>query len=354
MATLKKISEYTGYSIATVSKVLNHQPGVGEKTKTAILSAAKKLDYRPNLNARNLKTGTNRTLGIIAEDLTVFNTPAIIDGIGVCCEQRNYHYILGNLRFNKLFGHDMGKSSDKSELLMDMMDEMLTKQVDGIVYVGCHSHVVSSFSRQKETPFVCAYCYSEDSDIPDVSYDDRDAARKVAELLISKGHRKIGIIAGAKDSYHTGNRILGFQESLYSNDIPYNPHLTCYGDWERDYGYAHAPSLIAAGVTAIFAHNDLMAIGVIDYCNQKGIEIGKDLALIGFDNREIASACRPTLSTVELPLFDIGHKATEIILNMIEQDENPESHEILLGCNIIERKSSAGGISNAAAHDDRR
>ena len=342
MATLREISEHTGYSTATVSKVLNRQPGVSGKTQESILAAAKKLGYRPNLNARNLKTGTNRTLGIIAEDLTVFNTPAIIDGIGVCCDQRNYHYILGNLRFNKLFGHEAGKDHEKFELLTDLLDEMLTKQVDGILYVGCHSHVVSPFLKQKDARFVCAYCYSEDPNIPDVSYDDREAARKVAELLISKGHRRIGIIAGSKDSYHTNNRLLGFQEALYANDIPYNPHLTRHGGWERDDGYALAPALLADGVTAIFAHNDLMAIGVIDYCNQKGIEFGKDLALVGFDDREIASACRPALTTVALPLFDIGHEATSIMLDMVEHGKNPESHEILLSCNIVERESTSG------------
>jgi len=343
MATIREISECTGVSIATVSKVLNGQPGVSLETQEAVMAAAKKLNYRPNLNARNLKKGTNRTIGVIAEDLTVFNTPGIVDGIGVCCESRSYHYILGNLRFNKRFGHDTDYGKEKSELLLDMMDEMLSKQVDGLLYIGCHSHVVAPLSEQKETRFVCAYCYSEDPAIPDVVYDDREAARKVAELLIAKGHSRIGIIAGSRDSCHTSNRLLGFQEALFEKGIPYNPRLTYYGEWERDQGYQHAASLISDGVTAIFAQNDLMAIGVIDYCNQKGIEIGKDLALIGFDNREISAVCRPALSTVALPLFDIGHTAAGIMLDMIEKEIHPDNKEILLQCNIVERESTGGG-----------
>jgi LacI family transcriptional regulator len=147
-------------------------------------------------------------------------------------------------------------------------------------------------------------------------------------------------MAGARDSCHTDNRLLGFQEALFEHNIPYNPHLTRYGDWERDRGYDNAAELLSEGVTAIFAHNDLMAIGVIDYCNQKGIEVGKDLALIGFDDREIASVCRPTLSTVALPLFDIGHTAADVMLDMIEKDIQPATREILLGCNIVEREST--------------
>ncbi|WP_319415235.1 LacI family DNA-binding transcriptional regulator [Marispirochaeta aestuarii] len=341
MATIREIADCAEVSIATVSKVLNGLPGVSRETQDTVMAAAKRLKYRPNLNARNLKMGMSRTLGIIAEDLTVFNTPGIVDGIGVCCETRNYHYILGNLRFNKRFHRDPGYGKEKTELVMDMMDEMLSKQVDGILYIGCHSHIVAPVSEQKETRFVCAYCFSEDPNIPAVNYDDREAARKVAELLISKGHRKIGIIAGPKDSLHTNKRLLGFQETLYEKDIPYNPHLTRYGDWERDQGFANAPSLLAEGVTAIFTQNDLMALGVIDYCNQNGIEVGKDLDLIGFDDREIASVCRPSLSSVSLPLFEIGHTAADIMLDMIEKDRKPESHEILLGCSIVERESTS-------------
>lgn len=340
MATIREISEQVGVSIATVSKVLNGRPGVRQETCDVVLAAAKEMNYRPNLNARNLKTGINSTLGIISEDLTVFNAAGIIDGIGVCCESRNYHYILGNLRFNKRFGHNPDYDQKKSDLVMDMMDEMLTKQVDGILYVGCHSHVVAPLYEQKETRFVCAYCYSEDPDIPAVIYDDREAARKVAKLLIAKGHRKIGIIAGSKESFHTRNRLLGFQEALFEEGIPYNPRLTTYGDWERDQGYEHTGYLISEGVTAIFAQNDLMAMGVIDYCNQNGIEVGKDIALIGFDDREIASVCRPTLTSVSLPLFEIGHTAAGIMLDMIEKNSIPDEHEILLSCTIVEREST--------------
>ena len=100
--------------------------------------------------------------------------------------------------------------------------------------------------------------------------------------------------------------------------------------------------LIAQGVTAIVAQNDLMAMGVIDYCNQNGIEVGKDLALIGFDDREVASVTRPALSTVALPLFDIGCRATRIMLDMLAGEEIQENRKDLMECSIIERESSGG------------
>jgi LacI family transcriptional regulator len=348
MATIKEISKRTGFSIATVSKVLNDQGGISDATKAAVMAAAKELNYRPNLNARHLKTGTSRTLGILVEDITVFNAPDIVDGIGVCCEAHDYHYILGNMRFNKRFGHSTEYGSQKTELVVDMIGEMMSKQVDGIIYVGCHSHNIAPLAKQTETRFVCAYCFSEDPKIPAVIYDDREAAYKVAKFLIGKGHRKIGVIAGDKDSLHTENRLLGFQEALFDGGLPYNPRLTHFGEWERDHGFKAAPELIAEGVTAIFAHNDLIALGVLDWCNQNGLEVGKDIALIGFDDREIASVCRPKLTTVSLPLFDIGHLAGEIMFGMIEKDERPDSHEILLECNLVERESTATSTEVAA------
>ena len=340
MATIKEISEKVGVSKATVSKVLNGQPGVNEKTQKEVLSAAKKLNYRPNLNARHLKTGNSQTLGIIAEDLTVFNTPQIVDGIGVSCDKRNYHYILENLRFNKRFGHNPGYEKEKEKLVQTVLDDMLSKQVDGILYVGCHSHAVAYLKPQDDIRFVCMYCFSEEQAIPSVNYNDREAARNVADFLISKGHRKIGILAGDINSLHTSNRLLGFQEALFESNIPYNPNLTCFGEWEREHGYQNTQKLIEAGVTAIFAHNDLIAIGVIDYCNQNKIEIGVDIDLIGFDNREIADVCRPKLTTVNLPLFEIGHTRADIMLDMIEKKQIPEKHDLLMSCCLIKRDST--------------
>ena len=340
MATLKEISERTGLSIATVSKVLNGRPGVNRETCDFVLAAAKELNYRPNLTARNLKRGSSRTLGIITEDLTVFNTPEIVDGIDVCCEDHGFHYILGNLRLYKRFGNEPVSERERMALVQDMVETMLSKQVDGIVFVGMHSHVVAPVKAFAEIKSVCAYCSSADPDIPSVVYDDQRAAYEVAELLIREGHTKIGMIAGPVESQHTTNRTLGFQEALYAHNLPYNPHLTCFGDWERDRGFTHAAALLKEGVTAIFAQNDLMAMGVIDYCTQNGIEVGRDVSLIGFDNLEISTVCRPKLSTVSLPLFEIGHTAARILLDNIEGKSAPEDRRIRLGCRIVEREST--------------
>lgn len=337
MATINEISKKANVSIATVSKVLNGKKGVSKATVEKVLNIAKELNYRPNLTARSLKHGQSRTIGVITEDLTVFNTPEIVDGIDACCENNDYHYILGNLRFNKRFGNNI-KNKDCTELVRSQIDTMLSKQVDGIIYIGYHCRAIAPVTD--EVPLVYTYCYSTDPNIPSVLYDDRLAAYEATQLLVDRGHRNIGVIAGQSGSMHTGNRMLGHQEALFANNIPYNPNLTLYGDWKRDKGYELSETLINKGVTAIFAHNDIMATGVIDYCNKHGIQVGKDLALIGFDNLEIGEVSRPALSTVSLPLFEMGQTATKLLLDKLAGNPVQYGQRVMLACSLIEREST--------------
>ncbi|ADL35448.1 transcriptional regulator LacI family [Butyrivibrio proteoclasticus B316] len=340
MSNMKDIAKKAQVSVATVSKVLNGTGNISEETTRKILEIAEELNYHPNLYARNLKTGSSRTIGILAEDLTVFNTPPVIDGIGACCEEKGYRYLLENLRINTL-GIDPDNDKDRySEIKNNAVSHMSSMQVDGIIYLGCHSHRVVPSIFENNIPFVCAYCISPSLAIPSVLYDDQHAAYEAVSLLIKKGHKKIATITGKVSSVHTRWRLTGYQESLYDHNIPYNPGYVVNGDWSRDSGYNATKKLIKQHVTAIFSHNDEMAMGVIDACNDAGIQVGKDIALIGFDNRELSTVCRPTLTTVEPPLFDIGYKSAEGLISKIEHKEDILRGEVRLPCRIIERDST--------------
>ena len=341
MATIREISEATGYSIATVSKVLNGKGGVNAETRKKILRSAEKLKYRPNLNARFLKSGCSKTIGIITEDLTVFNAPEIVDGIAAACDLAGYHYILCNLRFYKRYGNGPKDPVESRNLVHDAIDEMVSKQVDGIIYIGCHSHIVVSLSGHDGPKCVCAYCISNNDSVPSIVYNEEKAAYDLTLRLLDYRMSKIGMITGPTDSSHSINRSRGFMKALFDRNCPYDPFLTLTGDWERDSGYELGKQLIEAGVTAIFAQNDLMAVGVLDYCNANGITVGKDIKLIGFDDREIASVSRPTLSTVSLPLFRIGQTAAKKMIEILSGGES-RRETIMLDCNIIERESTLG------------
>lgn len=339
MPTIRELAEYTNTSIATVSNVLNGKKGVREDTRRRILEAAQALGYRPNLYARSLRSGQSRTLGIITEDLTVFNTPEIIDGIAAACDEIGYNYILENLRLFKRFGNANRNEELCAELAEGAMTDLLSRQADGIIYIGCHSHTIIPISGHPDCRLVCAYCTSSDPAVPSVTYDDEKAAYRLTKLLLQRGDTRIGVITGPMDSIHSVNRTIGHMRALYDAHSLYDPSLTLVGDWGRDCGYELAGELIRSGVTAIFSHNDIMAMGVLDYCSDNGINVGRDLRLVGFDNREVASVCRPSLTTVALPLFEIGRIATQEMIRLLT-DGRAERSKTLLDCTIIERDST--------------
>ncbi len=341
MATIKEIAFRAKVSTATVSNVLNGRGGASGETVATILEIARELNYTPNMLAKSLKNGQSKTIGIITEDLTVFNTPEIVDGIDAFCDLNAYHYILGNLRLNKRFGHNFAETDQQHEIINATINTMLSRQVEGLIYVGCHNREIHYLPTNLRIPLVCAYCYSSNTETPSVIYDDRKAAYDATCLLIENGHKDLGIICGLPDSIHAQSRLQGYQEALYDHSLLYNPKLVVYGDWERESGYRLCAPLLEHKVTAIFAQNDVMACGVIDYCNESGIGIGTTLSLVGFDNKEISTACRPKLSTVSLPLFEIGQHATEILLDILNgRNFSSQSHQSI-ECTVINRQSVA-------------
>ncbi|MDR0497430.1 MAG: LacI family DNA-binding transcriptional regulator [Treponema sp.] len=340
MVTIKEIARLTRVSTATVSNVLNGKSGAASDTKAReIIDLAQSLYYTPNTLAKSLQKQKTNTIGIITEDLTVFSSPEIVDGIDACCEETGYETILGNMRLFKRYNNDFTDTPEHHELLDSMTRNMISKQVEGIVYVGQHCREITYLPSMGQVPFVYAYCYPKEEIYPSVMYDDEKAAKDVTGLLIAKGHNRIGVICGPDSSYHTQTRLKGFNSALTEHGIEIDSSLIVYGDWERSSGYRLAASLLDKKVSAIFSFNDLMASGVYERAAERGLEIGKDISLFGFDNRDISQGYMPALSTVEPPLNEIGRRCAEIILSQIKNRKTGRKR-IYLPCTILERHSA--------------
>ena len=339
MITIKELARLTGVSTATVSNVLNGKSGAASEAKTReIVDLAGNLQYMPNTLARNLQQKKTNTIGIITEDLTVFNTPEIVDGIDAYCEENGYEIILENLRLFKRYNNDFTDTPKHSELLDSMLRNMIAKQVEGIVYIGYHCREIAYIPSRVLVPFVYAYCYPKEGIYTSVMYDDEKAAKDVVKLLISKGHSRIGAICGPASSYHTQARLAGYKAALSEHKIKIDQKLIVYGGWERFSGYRLAALLLDQGVSAIFSFNDMMASGVYEQAAERGLQIGKDISLFGFDNRSISQGYVPALSTVQPPLCEIGRRCAEIILNQINR-RRTKVKKIALPCTILERNS---------------
>jgi len=342
MATIKEIANACNVSIATVSNVLNGKKSVSEKTKKRILETAKRMEYVPNYMAKNLKQKETKVIGIITEDLTVFNCPEIVDGIHTCLEEENYSFLLGNLRLYKKYGNEFYSTEEYHEEVEEEFRIMQAKQVDGIIYIGAHSREIHCIPEDISIPVILAYGISRNKSIPSVIFNDEKAAYDATTALIEKGYEKIGVITGEDKSIHTMERLLGYQRALFDHKILYNPGLVFHGNWERVSGYNGARKLLQEGATGIFAMNDIMAAGIYDYASETEVVIGKELAVIGFDDREICDAFKPSLSTLALPLYEIGRKAAKLILDTLKNKPEPKEEQIFkIDCKVIERESSS-------------
>ncbi len=319
MVTIKDIADACGVSVATVSNIINGKGKFSDETKQKVLSYARKMRYKPNAVARNLKMKRTHSIGVIVEDMTIFSIPDIVDGITDYCDQMDYQILLVNLRLFKRFNDSYYNKDFYYEEVRDAIHSLIYKQVDGMIYVTAHERVLNCIPEGVEIPTVMAYGYTNSKQIPSVVVDDVDGGYRVAQGLIEKGHRKIGVITGKSDSLHAQARLLGVQKALYEHAIPFIPERIKTGNWERSSGYELTDSLLKQGVTAIFCMNDLMAGGVYDRLIEKGIKIGSPggISVIGYDDRQTSEYYRPSLTTVRLPLHDVGYVSSMVMLDLL-------------------------------------
>ena len=342
MITLKELAQICGVSITTVSNILNNKPKVSEETRKRVLEVVKQTGYQPNYFAQGMRKQKTRIVGIIAEDLYEFSTTPIVEAIMGYCEEHNYRTILVNMRLYDKWQDTWYNDEKKIQsVLAPSILELQSIKVDGIVYVAGHNRIINCFSEDFQIPAVVAYAVSKSPRFPSIVIDDEKGGYDMTRYLISMGHRKIGVIAGAADNLHTQKRSLGYQKALYEEQILFNPDWIRYGDWMRKSGYQETKLLMKEGVTAIFCMNDTMAAGSYDYFYEYGIRVGEDISLAGYDNKEISEYLRPTLTTNDLQLKEIGKEAAKIILNRINEEyvDNKEQETIKIPCRMIVRES---------------
>lgn len=340
MIKIKDIAKKVGVSTATVSHVLNNTGRVGEDTRKRVLKAVEELNYTPNKIAKSLKVKKTSTVGIIAEDVTVFNTPDIIDGINEVAENNDLGILLVNLRIYQKMGTDFSDKEKMRDLLSNAFDQLVKNQVDGIIYIGTYNRDVTEIIPKTPIPVVYTYCNTTNEGDYTINYDDDAAAYKATTNLIEHGHRNIALISGFIDSIHSHERFNGYRRALMDNVIGLNPNYIKTGDWEIESGFLLTKELLSLSErpTAIVALNDLMAYGAINAAKKLGLHLPNDLSIIGFDNREFSAYTSPELTTMSIPLHRMGEKAMDVLYGLINNNPLKET-KIKLNCELVERES---------------
>lgn len=313
---------------------MNNAPYVSEETRTRVRAAADKLKFRPNRIARSLKTSRTSTLGLITDDLEGVFTLAMMRGVEEVASSQGFSVFLCNS-----YG-DMARERAHLEVLLD-------KKVDGIILLS--GYRVRSRGAPalplEDTPVVYTYQYTHDVPVPCIVPDDFGGAVVGAQHLITLGRQRIGIINGPAHYEAAQQRLAGVQHALREAGLPFDPALVRVGKWHEDSGYTLTRELLALPnpPDALFCMSDSIASGAIDALIELRVRIPQDISLIGFDNRTFASHQRPPLTTVALPLVEMGRLAGELVLQAIrEGTQSSTLHRV--PCELIVRQSCGAAL----------
>jgi LacI family transcriptional regulator len=331
--TIQDIAKHAGVSPTTVSRVLNNFDYISEEKRHRVMAAMEELDYRPSFSARYMRTQRSRLIGLLADQVTT--TPyagEIIAGAQEVAWEHD-HFLL-----QLEIGNNVNYATQAIETLLE-------REVESIIYAAYFHHAVTLPKNITQVPVVLANCYVEDRSLPSVVPDEVLGGYQATEVILKKGHRRIGFInlnADVPVQAFEG-RLKGYCEALADFDVDYDASLVCEGDGGSHKGYSLGQQLIKLSdpPTAIFCATDRTAMGVYDALKEQGLRIPDDIAIVGFDNQaNVASELHPSLSTMQLPHYEMGRWAVEYLLNDHTDNslqKRPVQHQ--LPCPYIARAS---------------
>lgn len=334
--TLKQIAETLGISITTVSKALKGYADVNENTRKSVLELAERLQYTPNSFAVNLRTQESKTIGLVIPEVVHHFFSNVIRGIIEEAEKNGYLVII--------LQSSESVASEKKQIEL-----LLQKRVDGIIIsLSNESNNESYFSHiiEREIPLVQFDKISKLIPSSKVIINDQKAAYSAVSHLIAKGCKKIAHIRGPINPQNAIDRFLGYKKALEDHKIPFDSTLvyTCTNvTFEEGKSFAEQILTSHPDVDGIFAITDLVAVGVLAYCNDNDIKVPEDVKLIGFSNWFMSQVVSPKLSTVDQPSFEMGKQSFHLLLEEINAKKDGLSFTpktIELDTTIIEREST--------------
>ncbi|RAK21214.1 LacI family transcriptional regulator [Anoxybacillus vitaminiphilus] len=327
--TIYDVAREANVSMATVSRVVNGNPNVKPSTRKKVLEAIERLGYRPNAVARGLASKKTTTVGVIIPDISNIFFAELARGIEDIATMYKYNIILSNSDQNK----------DKE---LHLLNTMLGKQVDGILFMGGYisEEHVTEF-KKSPVPIVLAATIEENNIIPSVNIDYEQAAYDAVAFLIEKGHKRIAYVTGPADDPINNKKLAGYRRALEQHGLTYDEHLIIEGDYSYDSGIEAYEKIaeLDEQPTAVFVGTDEMALGVIHSAQDHGVNIPEQFEVVGFDNTRLATMVRPRLTTVVQPMYDIGAVAMRLLTKYMNK-EHVENHIVVLPHRIEYRESA--------------
>lgn len=319
-ATIYDVAREANVSMATVSRVVNGNPNVKPSTRQKVLEAIERLGYRPNAVARGLASKKTTTVGVIIPDISSILFAELARGIEDIATMYEYNIILCN--------SDQNKNKE-----VRLINTLLGKQVDGIVFMGgkLEDEVIAEF-KNSPVPVVLAATVDENRGTPSVNIDYETASFDAVNAFIEKGHKNIAAVIGPMEDPINGQlKFSGYRKAMETAGIQIKDGFVSVGDLSYDSGLQAVESFLQLPEppTAIFVGTDEMALGVIHGIQDAKLSVPHDIEVIGFDNTRLATMVRPTLSTVVMPMYDIGAVAMRLLTKLMEKEEVDEKTILL-------------------------
>ncbi|CAN5148750.1 LacI family DNA-binding transcriptional regulator [soil metagenome] len=332
-ATIRDVARHAEVSVASVSRVVNGVGAVNESTRQRVLQAIDLLRYVPHSGARSLSTSRTETVGVILPDLFGEFFSELIRGMDVAARAHGLHLIVSS-------SHD--DADEAASAIRSMRG-----RVDGMIVLSPHMDAASlTASLAGRTPVLLMNGGATDADRPSIMIDNRFGAITAVEHLLALGRRRIAHISGPSGNMEAEDRLSGYVEGLTGTGLV--PRVLD-GDFTQGSGYRAVARMLATGERpdAIFAGNDMMAVGALLALQEAGVRCPEDVAVVGFDDVPIAELVRPALTTLRIDIAGTGKRAMERLVSLIRTAGDPTATPDVAGeivrPTLVVRGSTASG-----------
>lgn len=327
--TMAAVARQAGVSVASVSRVLNDEAGVGAEVRARIEAVIREIDYVPNASARSLRSRATRQLSLVVDDI---GNPAYVEIMRALQEVARQH------DHRLLVQSTDGRVEEELEILQDLGQ----RYVDGLVFTS--TRFSPQLTRQlisPAVPVVVIGSLPDDVHVDAVGADARGGARDAARHLVDEGCSRLAMINGPAETLPAQSRRRGFLEGSAESDIATEPAVLHAG-FTAEAGYAAALELFEGPhrPDGLLCANDQLAVGAIEACTDRDIDVPGELAVVGMDNTRDGTVCRPTLSSVDLQFADRGRIAGQLLLDRIQERYTGSARRVRVPAALVVRGSS--------------
>lgn len=328
MATIYEVSKLAGVSLATVSRVMNKNTRVSENTRKKVQDAMDQLGYRPNSIAQSLASNRSNSIGILVSEVHGPFFGQMMSGIESELRAAGKHVIITT-----------GHSEQEKEI--DGIEFLLSRNCDAIIlHVEAVSDEYLIELSKKSTPIFIMSRYVDSLKDRCISLNNEMGGYLATKVLIENGHSAIGYIGGPEFKADSRNRLQGHKRALKEFNLPFDDKLYFEGDFKETGGIAGLRTFIKHNdkLTALACANDEMASGAMKYAREHGYILPDGLSIIGFDNINFANYLYPTLTTIDNPVYDMGHMAAKLVLQSVYKVKNLNVQNVFEPT-VVERNS---------------